>query len=99
MSRNHRIAALVLILVLTLSGAAQALPTLTRSTLTPKADGIFAIVRDWFSGLAAMWGEAGSSMDPNGGGSTTDAGSDMDPNGKPSSQGVGDEGSDMDPNG
>lgn len=99
MSRNHRTAALALIFALTLSGAAQALPSLTRSGLTPKADGIFSIVREWFSGLASMWGEEGSQMDPNGGGSMTDAGSDMDPNGKPLSLGFGDEGSDMDPNG
>ncbi len=95
MSRNHRIAALALILALTLTGAAQALPSLTRSGLTPQADGIFAIVREWFSGLASMWGEAGSQMDPNGGGSTTDEGSSMDPDGGSTT----DAGSDMDPNG
>lgn len=97
MSRNHRIAALALILALALSGAAQALPSISRSGLVPKADGIFSIVREWVSGLVSLWEEEGSSMDPDGGG-TTDAGSSMDPDGRPSSL-VGDEGSDMDPNG
>jgi hypothetical protein len=65
-------------------------------------DGWLARVQAALRGLASIWEEAGSGMDPDGVPSTSpsgDEGSGMDPNGGATGFPTGDEGSSMDPNG
>ena len=94
MSRNLRSIAVVLVLVLATTAAAQAFPLTDRPAIAERGD-FLGEVLDWFSflapvgpGLTSVWEKARSSMHSNGQPAsgpqpapTTDEGSSMDPNG------------------
>lgn len=109
MSSKTRFVAFALVLTLTAAGAAQALPRDGRSAIAiHQPAGLFDTVWSWFamlfapgggSGLTAVWGQEGATMDPNG--QPQSAGGMMDPNGTAQSATTtpSDEGGMMDPNG
>ncbi len=100
MSQKIRSSALVLVLSILFVSSAYALPP-AQAVAGPRAQGFLAAAWDWFAalvlpvpsartpGMEAIWGQAGSSMDPDGqtvpgnflSGDSTEAGSQMDPNG------------------
>jgi len=100
MSQKIRSSALVLVLSILFVSSAYGLPP-AHAAAGPRAQGSLAAAWDWFAalvlpappartpGIRAIWGQAGSSMDPDGKttpgnflpGSTTEAGSQMDPDG------------------
>lgn len=96
MSRNTYRIVVTFVLACFLTVSAQALPLSAPRLLDRSEPAGLTAIWEWISsrflsGLAGIWEQAGSQMDPNG--TSGDAGSGMDPNG------VTDEGSHMDPNG